>query len=235
MSATSPARARVAANDGFTLIELLVSMTIGIVILGAAYTILERSSEASARVAVRVAAVQEGRLGMEQITRQLRSQVCLGPTEPAIAETSANALTFYADLGSAGVPERRRIVYEPDARRLVELVYAAQGSGPPWTFATAPTTSRVIASDVVPAPGAPVFAYYGYTNTAPPRATMSLGGSSGGVLSADERARAVRIVVTFGVRPRRGPNDDSAGEAVLQDEVFARTAELMPGGRPRCG
>ena len=70
---------------GFTLPELLIAMAIGLIVLLAAFMLLDRA--VSARPGRRPPGrLQRGRLAMELITRQLRSQVCLGDaTEPITA------------------------------------------------------------------------------------------------------------------------------------------------------
>jgi prepilin-type N-terminal cleavage/methylation domain-containing protein len=75
-----PLRRRVHASGerGFTLVEMLVAMSIGVVILLAAFTLLDRSFTTSAQIADRQEGLQRGRQAMELITRQLRSQVCGG-------------------------------------------------------------------------------------------------------------------------------------------------------------
>jgi len=60
-------------ESGFTLPELLTAIVIGMVVLMAAFMLLDRTVASTARVSDRQEAVQRGRLTMELITRQLRS------------------------------------------------------------------------------------------------------------------------------------------------------------------
>ena len=91
------APARLRDERGFTLIELLVAMVIGMIVLIAAFMVLDRTISASGQVADRSEALQRGRQAMELITRQLRSQVCVGTTKPIVSGTDTS-VSFYADL-----------------------------------------------------------------------------------------------------------------------------------------
>ena len=71
------ARRRASDERGFTIIELMVAMSVGMVVLLAAFMLLDRSFTASGQIADRQEALQRGRQAMELITRQLRSQVCV--------------------------------------------------------------------------------------------------------------------------------------------------------------
>ena len=99
---------------GFALTELIVAMTVGLIVLLAAFLLLDRAHGASNEIADRQDAVQRGRQAMELLTRQIRSQVCLGGFEEPITDGTNNSVTFYADLtdGSKNV-ERRTITFDP--------------------------------------------------------------------------------------------------------------------------
>lgn len=83
---------------GFALTELLVAMTVGLIVLLAAFLLLDRAHSASREISDRQDAVQRGRQATEYLTRQIRSQVCLGNTTEPITHGSADQVTFYADL-----------------------------------------------------------------------------------------------------------------------------------------
>ena len=57
---------RLKSDEGFTLLELLVAMSIGTVVLMAAFTIMDRSVVVSNEVADRSEALQRGRITMER-------------------------------------------------------------------------------------------------------------------------------------------------------------------------
>ena len=69
-------------------------MVIGMIVLMAAFMVLDRTITASGQVADRSEALQRGRQAMELVTRQLRSQVCVGTTKPIVSgPTPASAST----------------------------------------------------------------------------------------------------------------------------------------------
>ena len=85
---------RVRSQEGFTLTELLIAMTAGMVILLAGFGLLETVLKRTGETQLRVEATQRGRQALDVMTRQLRSQVCLNATTPAVAAATANSVTF---------------------------------------------------------------------------------------------------------------------------------------------
>ena len=102
---------------GFTLIELLVSMVIGLIVIFAAYTILDTSGTISRRTQDRVDAAQRGRLAMDVIGSELRSQVCLpGAIPPMVAGATATDFTFYSNLGDQEFAAAEAPLLRPERR-----------------------------------------------------------------------------------------------------------------------
>ena len=98
---------RLRSEAGFSLPELLITLTIAGVIMLAAFALVEFVMKRTAEAEQRVEATQRGRIGMDMITRQLRSQVCLGagtrrrswtarPTRSRSTSTSGNSLRLDA-------------------------------------------------------------------------------------------------------------------------------------------
>jgi prepilin-type N-terminal cleavage/methylation domain-containing protein len=214
---------------GFTLTELLVGMVVGMIVLLAAFGVLDDSTAASGRVTARVDATQRGRLAMQTITRSLRSQACVGPdsTSPTtwLADATPTAVEFYTDLrDEAFRPDRHRVSYDSSASTLTDAVWEGTGTAPTFTFPGSPTRSPVVLTDADPLGGA-VFHYYGYATTAPFRATRELNNFSAGALSAADRAQVVRITISFLARPRPEAGGGAPTVAsTFQSEVFARLA-----------
>ena len=73
-------------------------MMIGLGTGSAIFAVIDTSVKQSNAIAGRVNATQRGRLVMDTITRQLRSQVCFSPVVPALIDASDDKVTFYADL-----------------------------------------------------------------------------------------------------------------------------------------
>jgi prepilin-type N-terminal cleavage/methylation domain-containing protein len=221
---------------GFSLTELLVAMFIGMIILLAAFMLLDRSFSASGQVADRSEALQRGRLAMDLITRQLRSQVCVGNTVPIVSGTD-NAVTFYADMSDGSTPiKKRTLSYDTITDTITESVVPGAGTYPALTFTGAATSVPLltkvdqILDGTPPTTPRPIFRYYGYT----------VGGTSGALdplstpLSAASLSRVALIKVGFRSFAARTVMNDK-DSAVLEDDVYVRvlTATDFQKG-PRC-
>jgi prepilin-type N-terminal cleavage/methylation domain-containing protein len=204
---------------GFTVVELLVVMFVLSVVVAATLLMIQVVVRQGNGVAQRTDAMQRGRLALDTITRQVRSQVCLNAATGSMVAASSASLTFYADLGDGSAPPTRRtLTYDPATSRITQSVI--QGTGPangPYLF-TAPPTSTVLLEDVVADGGAPVFDYYAYPSNGGPNPSQRLVPP----LSATDLSRTARIRIRFAVRPS-GARDDRFATS-LQDELFMRTA-----------
>jgi hypothetical protein len=110
-----------AAEDGFTLPELLTGMLVAVVVLFAAFQTLDTVIRNTGQTQRRVEANQRGRAAMDDVIRQLRSQVCLtaqwstipaakpdwqppiivqgaAPTTTAPTADGTQSVAFYTDL-----------------------------------------------------------------------------------------------------------------------------------------
>ena len=72
-------RNRLNSERGMTLPEVLVTMTIALVLSLATFALVDMTIRRTGEITARVDGVQRGRVAMDLMTRQLRSQVCLGP------------------------------------------------------------------------------------------------------------------------------------------------------------
>src|SRR5919201_4947091 len=91
---------RVSLSDsgGFTLVEVVVAMSIGIIVLLAAFAVTDRSWQASKRVSDREDALQRGRIALELMTRELHSMTCAGQNAP-VTLAKDDQVAFYAYMG----------------------------------------------------------------------------------------------------------------------------------------
>ena len=166
-------------ESGYSLTELLVAMTVGLIVLFAAFLLLDTANSTSAQHRDRQDAVQRGRAAMELLTRQVRSQVCLGAAVQPITYGDPNTVTFYADLtdGSKNV-ERRKITFDATAKTITEYVYPGTGVYPDLTFPVAPAQTRVLLTKVERATngGTPIafLRYYAFDAAGAPGALRQL-------------------------------------------------------------
>ncbi|MDX6649453.1 MAG: hypothetical protein QOJ97_1404 [Solirubrobacteraceae bacterium] len=217
-------------QDGMTIVELLVGMIIGVILLLAAFAILDRAYSANREAAERSEASQRGRLAMENVVRTLRSQVCIGASRASLTAGNANGLTLLVDLsGGSSPPERRSITYTPSTRSLDEAVYPGSGTFPNYTFPASPTTTRTLLINAGQADTTPVFSYYAMDPTSGRGANVALPVP----LSTADLSRTARIAVAFTARPERATVD--ANSTTLHDDVYVRSADpLNPTGGQSC-
>lgn len=220
-------------QDGFTLVELLVSMMLGLVILGTAFGLITTSGNATKKISDRVDSAQRGRTALERMTQQLRATVCV-PTgtpvtylKPFVAAT-ATSVTWYANLdGDARTdspqsadgdpsfdPQQRRLSYSAAARTIVEDRWAQAVPIVPAT--TAPTSTKVLLTDVDPLPGVDVFRYLGYQDAVAAEPVVLP------PLTSSDLGRVVGVNLSFIARPST-PSVSKVTSAVMQGSVYART------------
>jgi prepilin-type N-terminal cleavage/methylation domain-containing protein len=226
-------RPRISDERGFSLTELLVALVIGMIVLLASFMLLDRTISASGQIADRSEALQRGRLAMELITRQLRSQVCVGNTVPMVSGTDT-AVTFYADMTDGSTPiKKRTLSYDTTTDTISESVVPGAGTYPSLTFTGAATTTPLLTKVEQIMDGStarPIFRYYGYT----------VGSTNGSLdqlttpLSAASLSRVALIKVGYRSFAARTVMDDK-NSAVLEDDVYVRvlTATDFNNG-PRC-
>jgi prepilin-type N-terminal cleavage/methylation domain-containing protein len=219
-------------ESGFTLIELLTSMAIGMILLFAAFMLLDRSTALTKQISDRQDAVQRGRQAMELIVRDLRSQVCLGDETEPITVAQDDRVTFYADLsdGTTDV-QQRSIRYDAVTKSIYE---DGTGTYPDLVYPVGPTRSRLMLANVEPVMDAgvprPILRYYAFREGGVPGDLQQLTAP----LIPDDAIRTVMVKIAFvvlpdGVRPR---NQDAT---MLESDVYVRLADpSTPSEGPRC-
>jgi prepilin-type N-terminal cleavage/methylation domain-containing protein len=219
---------------GFALTELLVAMSVGLIVLLAAFLLLDRAHSASNEISDRQDAVQRGRRAMEYLTRQVRSQVCLGNTTEPITYGTPDQVTFYADLsdGSKSV-ERRDIIYDSATKTIREQVFPGIGVYPDLTFSATPTERRVLLSKVarVGSPATPFLRYFAYDPSGGPGALRELPTP----LSASDAPLVVMVKIAFVALPDRAGSAREGDASSFQNDVYVRLANpTVPTEGPRC-
>jgi prepilin-type N-terminal cleavage/methylation domain-containing protein len=226
-------RPRNSDERGFSLPELIVAMFIGLIVLMASFMLLDRSFSASGQVADRSEALQRGRQAMDLITRQLRSQVCLGNTVPMVAGTDLS-VTFYADMSDGSTPiKKRTLTYDTTTDTITESVIPGAGTYPALTFTGAATSTPLLTKVEQILDGStlrPIFRYYGYKVGGLPGELEPLSAP----LSAASLSRVALIKVGLRAFASRNVNNDKDA-AVLENDVYVRvtTATDFQNG-PRC-
>ena len=231
MHLTPPgAPARLDSEAGFTLVEMLVACVVGIIVMLAAFALLDMSNGLARSVGDRVDTTQHARDAMEQVTRELRSQVCLKPGTAAITNGQDSSVTFYTFRGDptqSYVPERHTITWNAATRSLVDYTFFGTGTPPDTTYPAAPSRINTLATNVDPVGTTPIFSYFTWTASGQVSPTVALPTP----LSAADAQRLVRISVQFKVTPNGNGRPAPKQTTTMQSDVFARTADPnAPGG-----
>jgi len=239
MRRLTPLIRRARSQGGFSLPELLVAMMIGLATLLAVFGVLDVSVKQSNAIAGRVNATQRARIAMDQITRQLRSQVCYSTDIHALTDARDDSVTFHVDLSDGTrLIERREIAFSTVTKKITERTWAGvanTGAGLPILFPTL-TRTRVLADDIVRAPvlerppNAPLFRYYRYDTSIPPRPVIQLTTP----LSADDLKLVAKIDIGFTSLPPASRTTPSAS-VTLYNEIYVRAANPNdPVPKPIC-
>ena len=224
-------------QSGFTLPELLTAMVIGMVVLLAAFMLLDRAVSTSAEVSDRQDSAQRGRLAMELVTRELRSQVCLGEGQPITAGNDTS-VTFYANLSTNPDSADKRVMrYVASEKRLYEDIYTGTGTFPDLAFAATPTRTRELLRPVQPVVDGtvtrPMFRYYKYKVGGTPGELEQLASP----LSATDAPEVVMIKAAFAALPQRMVEraTDVADATTFESDIYVRLADpTQPTEGPRC-
>jgi prepilin-type N-terminal cleavage/methylation domain-containing protein len=212
---------RAKAQAGFTVVEVLVAMAVlGVVAVGA-MTLIEVVMRQGRGIIDRTESAQRGRLALDQMTRQIRSQVCPSATKKGLVEATPTALTFYADLtnGSTGaVPAKRKLEYQSASKNIVETIYKAD--------TTTVDRQRVLLQNVVPVkdPDQPArpptfFTYYAYQDPAPAGELQTLPDTP----TLADLPRIAVVTVNVGVYPPGTTN--AKAMTALNDQIVLRNAD----------
>ncbi len=209
------------SESGFSLVELVVAMSIGIVVLLVAFTVIDKGFQVQKETMDREDASQAGRLAMDHMIRGLRSQVAVCPAKSAITAASANSLTYTVDTSGGTSPKLRVITFNPTAKTLTESIYSATTTTSPFTFSATPTSTRTLLPNVVNDGSAPFFTYY-KDNGAGTGANTAFTPTT-----ADDLAATAMVGIAFANRPNAKTALDNTRATTYNDSVFIRNADPL--------
>jgi Tfp pilus assembly protein PilW len=208
-------------ESGWTLIELLMAMTIGVVVLFACFMLVDAAAPLAQKTQDRVDAAQRGRLAMEIIGAELRSQVCMPGAVPPIMPTVSDGsnVWFYGNnQDQDSLPQKHHIYIQGTV--LKEDSWQGTGSVSNVIFPAMPTQTRVLLGPVGLVTGVPLFRFYGFDANLPASVNQSIVAP---VSVADSR-RVVQVNVSFIARPTKA-TAASGRDSTFQQAVFFRTAD----------
>jgi hypothetical protein len=223
---------RLRDESGMTVMEVLVASTVGMIVVLAIFAMLDSSVRMNTGVMSRTDAMQRGRLAMDVMTQELRSQVCLVDLTPAVVPGATdNSIQFYSDFSEgdgAEPPTKRRLAYDPATGDIKTDIYAATRQEPRnGQFSVNPTNTNMRLENAKLQKNAanqniPFLRYYAYEwkgNPPHPEATLRLPTP----LSANDARRVARVDITFVSRPTGEEGDDHGVN--LTDQIMARHSD----------
>jgi type II secretory pathway pseudopilin PulG len=233
---------RLRREDGFTLPELLITISMSMIVALAAFGLLDTAIKRTGETQARVEATQRGRQALDQMTRQMRSQVCLSATVPAMVKASPLEAVFYVDLSDGSKPvaeriEKRVLVYEPAKARIMEHTYVATPGKSPTEFPVNPTRRRVLLENAAPGTwedgrADTMFRYYAFRKATPPVADVELVSPS----TTTDLGRIAQIELAFtAMTGKKTGAQAPRGSMELHDQVYMRAADPNdPAPFPTC-
>lgn len=236
----SRARTMLSDESGFTLIELMTAMIVGIVVLLGAFTVLDIAVKTQHDAADRTEALANGRQAMETMTREIRSQVCLGRDIVPITTATDTQLTFYASLAPDASTQatlkvqQRTLAFVPSASdpsigRIDETVTDGVGTLPNVTFPAAGARTRTIATNIAPV-GGKLFRYWKFDPTLAPQ-LIEL---TTRPVPTDQRALTVQVGIQFESVPSQQGRPNRL-RTLFDSKVYVRTADPTdPERSPKC-
>jgi prepilin-type N-terminal cleavage/methylation domain-containing protein len=230
MTTLARIRRRTAQQRGFTLIELMVAMTVGMVIIGVAFGLLDAVVRTFGSSGERVDVSQRGRQAMDTVTQKLRSQVCGGTNPdftPSFVYADKDKVVFWSDTGDKAAdgitPKGKRLRgLELAGATLNELEFPGTGQDPAAT-----PTKRELATDLAANNNGGLFRFYAYNpqaanQAATPAPPLYLE-LTGAPLVAADLQRIVRVTVNFTAFPRNSSATDKLA-ADFTGDFLSRTA-----------
>jgi type II secretory pathway pseudopilin PulG len=133
------------SEAGFTLVELLVACSAAMIVLGATVTLLQSSVQVQARDSQWALALQEGRVGMARMARDIRQA-------SKVEEAKASAIVILATIAGKSWKVKYECTVSQPGTEYSECVRLAAEEGK-----ALPSSGQVIARDVLN--GSEVFSY----------------------------------------------------------------------------
>jgi prepilin-type N-terminal cleavage/methylation domain-containing protein len=208
-------------ESGFTLVELLVAMAIGTVVLFASFMLVDASAPLAQKTQDRVDAAQRGRLALEIIGAELRSQVCMPGAVPPILPTvsdASNAWFYGNNQDENSLPQLHHIYLQGTA--IKEETWQGTGKQTDVKFPNLPTATRTLIDPISLVAGVPLFRFFGFDANLPASVNQPI---TPPVSVLDSR-RVVQVNISFIARPTKA-KVASARDSTFQQAVFFRTAD----------
>lgn len=226
---------------GMTLPELLVAIVVGMIVALAAFSLVEVTMRRTGLTSNRIEGTQAGRMAMDTITREVRSQVCVRRSDgtPAMVAPRAvyaatdTSIAFFVDLSDGSQnPQLRTLSFENN--QLIERDYLGTldpgtvGATATYTYAGYPGTpskSKVLLDNVRLGSFPTYFQYFNYDANTPPQPDNPIVAGPG--LDAQTLGSIAKISVSFTSYARNATPEKNKVEpgVTFTDDVFVRSAD----------
>jgi hypothetical protein len=224
---------RLRDQAGMTVMEVMTAATVGLIVLGAMFALLDGSVRMNTNVMRKTDAMQRGRLAMDVLTQELRSQVCLENLAgtAVVPGATADLVEFYSDFSNGDgqtPPTKRRLWMDGTTGDIKTSVFVTNKLEPkPTDFPTTAhathmrleNAARQKRTDGTTVPFLQYYAYRWVGNPPRPEATEPLTPP----IDANEARRVARIDVHFVSQPT-GVEDRKKG-VDLSDQIMARHSD----------
>jgi Tfp pilus assembly protein PilW len=222
---------RLSNSRGFTLMELVVAMALGMIVILAAFTVIDRTFLTNKAISDREDALQRGRLTLEQMTRQIRSMTCAGQATPVTVgkDDSMSFYTYMGDptaTGATQLPELHTLSWANSTITEQDFKVTDITTTPPTVAATAYRTRKLLTNVDEVGGSTPIFTYYSFDQTAAAGsgALVQLVTNNGAGLTTTDLARVVKVQLNFVVRPT-GIKVVDPHSTTFEDDVFWRAID----------
>jgi hypothetical protein len=221
---------------GVTLIEMLVAIVTGLIVTGAAFTILEFSLSQTARIADRTSANQRGRIAMEKLQLELHSSCVTILVNPIQEKSTSTELIFLSKTAPEGEPfftsMTKHKVYLSEKTLYDALYYSVSGTeATKWNFVEPPNKVNVLLTGVSAPSSGPMFEYFRYTGTS---LTTLLPSPK---LTEPEAKLAAKVNIRLLVSPESGSTKGPVGDRqfeVTSSAVLRLTPATEVGQQEPC-
>jgi type II secretory pathway pseudopilin PulG len=182
----------VRSEAGTTLAEMAVVMTILSLLMLSAAQVLFSTSDGTFGSDERNVNLNEGRLFMATVTKDLRTATRLSAgTSPFLLAADREA-KFYANLDTTTGPQLVHLYVDVSTELIEQVTPPDAGSAPNYTYVNGPTTTRYVARYVANSNLQPIFGYYDSNGV-----QLS---TTGGGLSASDLLAVHSVGVSLSVR-----------------------------------
>jgi type II secretory pathway pseudopilin PulG len=148
-------------DSGVTLAELIVVIGLLTVVLGFTMQGFLSVQTATTTGGLRLENLEQARLLMDNVTKDVRTAVRLGSTDSPFLIADDNDVTFYGNLNlTTQCPKKIRLYVDAQTRLIEQVTEPNAGGVPPSCSYTGTPTNRFVGRFIANDGSEPIFTYY---------------------------------------------------------------------------